>query len=41
MRTILNVDGAAILSVDEHADSVELNRELLRFQFGIGEFQVS
>jgi hypothetical protein len=35
MRRLLNVEGYPILSVDEPSDTVELNRELLRVQFGL------
>ena len=34
-RKLLNVDGYAVLSVDESGESVSLNRELLFIQFGL------
>ena len=33
LRHLLNIDGYAVLSIDEAADSVQLNRELLKTQF--------
>lgn len=35
LRRVLNVDGYAVLSVDESSDTVELNRDLLGVQFGL------
>ena len=35
LRRLLNVDGYPVLSVDEQADTVELNREQLFAQFGL------
>ena len=35
LRRVLNVDGYAVLSVDESSDTVELNRDLLDAQFGL------
>jgi hypothetical protein len=35
LRRVLNLDGYAVLSVDEASDSVELNREQLMKQFGL------
>jgi hypothetical protein len=35
-RRLLNVDQAAVLTVDESAGLIELNRELLMLQFQIG-----
>jgi len=32
---VLNADGAAILSIDEAADEILFNLEMLRFQFGL------
>ena len=36
LRRVLNVDGYAVLSVDESSETVELNRDLLEAQFGLG-----
>ena len=33
LRRVLNVDGYAVLEVDEPSDSLALNRDLLRKQF--------
>ena len=35
LRRLLNVDGYAVLDVDDHADTVELNKPLLLVQFDI------
>jgi hypothetical protein len=35
LRRVLNLDGYAVLSVDEASDTVELNREQLMKQFGL------
>ena len=35
LRRLLNVEGYAVLSVDEQADTVELNRKQLFTQFGL------
>ena len=35
LRRVLNVEGYAVLSVDEASDTVELNRTLLDAQFGL------
>ena len=35
LRRVLNVDGYAVLSVDESSETVELNRDLLDAQFGL------
>jgi hypothetical protein len=35
MRILLNADGAEVVSIDEAADCVEVNLDLLRFQFGL------
>ncbi|MCP4659238.1 MAG: BREX-2 system phosphatase PglZ, partial [bacterium] len=35
LRRVLNVEGYAVLSVDEASDTVELNRRLLDTQFGL------
>jgi hypothetical protein len=35
LRRLLNVEGYAVLSVDEQADTVELNRKQLFIQFGL------
>ena len=35
LRRVLNVDGYAVLSVDETSETVELNRDLLDVQFGL------
>ncbi len=35
LRRVLNVDGHAVLSVDESSETVELNRDLLDVQFGL------
>jgi len=37
LRRVLNVEGYAVLSVDEASDTIELNRTLLETQFGLGE----
>lgn len=37
LRRLLNVDGYAVLSVDEASDTLRLDRDLLRRQFGLGE----
>ena len=36
LRRILNVEGYDVLSVDDASETVELNRELLDTQFGVG-----
>lgn len=36
MRTLLNVDGAEVIAIDEAADAILLNLDLLRFQFALG-----
>jgi hypothetical protein len=36
LRRLLNVEGYPVLTVDEASDTVELNRELLFVQFGLG-----
>ena len=35
LRRVLNVDGYAVLSVDDSSETIELNRELLDTQFGL------
>ena len=35
LRRVLNVDGYAVLSVDETSETIELNRDLLATQFGL------
>jgi hypothetical protein len=35
LRRLLNVEGCAVLSVDEQSDTVELNRKQLFTQFGL------
>ena len=35
LRRVLNVDGYAVLSVDESSETIELNRDLLDTQFGL------
>ena len=35
LRRVLNVDGYAVLSVDESSETIELNRDLLVTQFGL------
>ena len=35
LRRVLNVDGFAVLSVDETSETIELNRDLLATQFGL------
>ena len=35
LRRVLNVDGYAVLSVDETSETIELNRDLLDTQFGL------
>jgi hypothetical protein len=35
LRRVLNVDGYAVLSVDEASDTVELNKAQLLAQFGL------
>ncbi len=35
LRRVLNVDGYAVLSVDESSETVEMNRDLLDTQFGL------
>jgi hypothetical protein len=35
LRTLLNVDAYAVLSVDEASDTVEVNLDLLRTQFDL------
>ena len=35
LRRVLNVDGYAVLSVDEASETIELNRDLLATQFGL------
>ena len=35
LRRVLNVDGYAVLSVDESSETIELNRDLLDAQFGL------
>ena len=35
VRKLLNVDGYAVLSVDESGESISMNRELLFVQFGL------
>ena len=37
LRRVLNVDGYAVLSVDESSETVELNRDLLDAQFGLAD----
>jgi len=37
LRRVLNVEGYAVLAVDEASDTVELNRRLLDTQFGLEE----
>jgi hypothetical protein len=37
VRRILNVDGYAVLSVDDTSGSVVLNRQLLEVQFELGQ----
>lgn len=37
LRRVLNVEGYPVLSLQDEDATVELNRELLRVQFGIGE----
>jgi hypothetical protein len=37
LRRVLNVDGYAVLAVDDASDTIELNREQLLKQFGLGE----
>lgn len=36
MQRLLNLDGYAVLSIDEESDSIALNLSLLRVQFGVG-----
>ena len=35
MQRVLNIDGFAVLTRDEISDTVDLNRELLKRQFGL------
>ena len=35
LRRVLNVDGYAVLSIDETSETIELNRDLLATQFGL------
>jgi hypothetical protein len=35
LRRVLNIEGYAVLSVDEQADTVELNLKQLFTQFGL------
>ena len=37
LRRVLNVDGYAVLSVDDSSETVELNRDLLDAQFGLAD----
>ena len=37
LRRVLNVDGYAVLSVDETSETIELNRALLATQFGLAD----
>ena len=37
LRRVLNVDGYAVLSVDETSETIELNRDLLATQFGLAD----
>ena len=36
MQRVLNIDGFAVLTRDDASDTVDLNRELLKHQFGLG-----
>jgi hypothetical protein len=37
LRRELNVEGYPVLAIDDESETVVLNRELLRSQFGLGE----
>lgn len=36
MQRLLNLDGYAVVSIDEQSDIIALNPGLLRVQFGVG-----